>query len=67
VKLQVLVAMVSYILLRLIQQTVAPRSSLIGVWTRLKTVLMSRMALVYMFKKPPDLPDDSGQLELLRN
>ena len=67
VKLQVLVAMISYVLLRLIQQAVTPGSSLIGVWTRLKTVLMSRMALVDVFRKPPDLPDDSGQLELLRN
>lgn len=67
VKLQVLVAMISYVLLRLIQQAVAPGSSLIGVWTRIKAVLMSRMALVDVFKKTPDLPDDSGQLELLRN
>lgn len=67
VKLQVLVAMISYVLLRLVQQSVAPNNSLISVWTRLKMVLMSRMGLVEVFKKPPDLPDESGQLRLLEN
>jgi ABC-type bacteriocin/lantibiotic exporter with double-glycine peptidase domain len=54
-------------LLRLVQQTVAPNNSLISVWTRLEMVLMSRMGLVEVFKKPPDLPAENGQLGLLEN
>ena len=64
VKLQVLVAMISYVLLRLIQQGVAPERRLGNVSIRLGSVLMQRMPLLEVFRKPPDLPDDTGQLGL---
>jgi putative transposase len=67
VKLQVLAAMISYVSLRLIKESVAQESSLLNVWTRIKAVLMTRMTLAEVFKKPPDLPDDHVRLELLEN
>tara|TARA_R110001592_G_scaffold92058_4_gene268811 strand:- start:1766 stop:2086 length:321 start_codon:yes stop_codon:yes gene_type:complete len=46
VKLQVLVAMISYVLLRLIQQGAAPERRLGEVSIRLRSVLMQRMPLM---------------------
>jgi IS4 transposase len=67
VKLQVLVAMISYVLLWLIKESMAQESSSLNDWTRIKAVLMTRMTLAEVFKKPPDLPDDHVRLELLEN
>ena len=64
VKLQVLVAMISYVLLRLIQQGAAPERRLGEVSLRLRSVLMQRMPLLAVFRKLPDLSDDTEQLGL---
>jgi IS4 transposase len=65
VKLQILVAMISYVLLRLIQQSLCPDKSLIQVSTRIKSLILEKMPLLEVFRKPPDLPDDFLQLRLI--
>jgi hypothetical protein len=52
------------VLLRLIQQGVAPERRLGEVSIRLKSVLMQRMPLMEVFRKPLDLSDDTEQLGL---
>lgn len=64
VMIQVLVAMISYVLLRLLQETAAVGFTLQSISRRITAALMQRRPLMELFKDDPCPPEEYGQLDL---
>lgn len=64
VLIQVLVAMISYVLMRLVQETAAKGMSLQRITRRIYGALIQRRPLMELFVKDPDPTSDTGQMNL---
>ncbi|GGX68948.1 IS4 family transposase [Saccharospirillum salsuginis] len=64
VLIQVLMAMISYVLMRLVQETAAKGLSLQRIARKTSGALMQRRPLMELFVKESDPPSDTGQMNL---
>lgn len=64
VMIQIIVAMISYLLLRLIQQNVAPKMSLQTISRRIKSALMQRRKLMEVLCEKEPIPPNIRQMDL---